>query len=166
VTFDICAMADSDWPEVRRIYGEGIATGNATFDLEPPDWADWDEGTVAHSRLVARDSAGSVLGYAVLKRHSKRKCYAGVAEVSIYIGEEARGRGVGRALLVALIESAESEGIWTLLAGIFPENEASLKLHRRLGFVDAGRNVRIGRLDGVWRDVLRLERRSKVVGTD
>jgi phosphinothricin acetyltransferase len=156
-------MMDSDWPEVRRIYCEGIATGNATFDLEAPSWAEWDEGTHKHSRLVARDSAG-LSGWAVLKRHSKRKCYAGVAETSIYIAESARGRGVGRELLTALIESAEQAGMWTLLAGIFPENEASLRLHRSLGFRDVGRNERIGQLHGVWRDTLRLERRSTIVG--
>ena len=160
----VSPMTDADWPEVRRIYGEGIATGNATFDLAAPAWSDWDEATLAHSRLVARDGGSAIVGWAVLKRHSKRECYTGVGETSIYIAETARGRGVGRALLGALIESAEAEGMWTLLAGIFPENEASLRLHRSFGFRDMGRNERIGQLHGVWRDTLRLERRSRVVG--
>ncbi|HEX5940107.1 MAG TPA: GNAT family N-acetyltransferase, partial [Dehalococcoidia bacterium] len=147
----------------RRIYAEGIATGNATFDREPGSWAEWSDGVLDHSRLVARN--GSDLdGWAVLKRYSKRECYAGVAETSIYVGQAARGSGLGRAILQALIESSEEEGIWTLIAGIFPENEASLRLHRSLGFVDVGRHVRIGQLNGVWRDTLKLERRSSIAG--
>lgn len=156
-------MRDDDWAEVRRVYAEGIATRQATFETEPPAWEAWDRGHRKDCRFVARES-GRLLGWAALSPVSGRCVYAGVAEVSVYVSADARGRGVGRTLLAALIQASEQQGIWTLQAGIFPENEASLRLHRALGFREVGRRERIGRLDGAWRDVLFLERRSAIAG--
>ena len=161
--FVIDRMNEADWDEVRRIYLEGIATGNATFEREAPAWEHWDRGHLPHSRLVAR-SGNLAKGWAALSHVSSRMVYSGVADVSIYVGTEWRGEGVGRALLEALIVSSESNGIWTLQAGIFPENGASLALHTRCGFREVGRRERIGRMREVWRDTILLERRSKVVG--
>lgn len=154
----IRALDESDWPRVASIYAEGIATGNATFESEVPAWERWD---AAHPslRLVAHDRGG-VVGWAALSPYSERRCYRGVAEESVYVAEAARGRGVGRLLLDSLIAHAETEGYWTLLAGIFPENEASLALHAACGFRVVGTHVGLGEKDGVWRDVLSLERRS------
>jgi len=157
-------MTAADWESVRTIYQEGIATGNATFETEAPSWDAWDRAHLAEPRLAARDDAGRVLGWAALTPVSGRCVYAGVGDLSVYVAAEARGRGVGRALLDALIESSERAGIWTLQAGIFPENAASLALHRGCGFRKVGRRERIGKLKGVWRDVLLLERRSSAVG--
>lgn len=156
-------MRDDDWTEVRRIYGEGIATGNATFETEIPSWEAWNAAHRRDCRLVVRDGA-NLLGWAALTPVSGRCVYGGVADLSVYIAAAARGRGVGRALLTSLIQESEHQGIWTLQAGIFPENEASLRLHRALGFRDVGRRERIGRMNGAWRDVMLLERRSAVVG--
>lgn len=156
-------MRDDDWTEVRRIYGEGIATGNATFETEIPSWEAWNAAHRRDCRLVVRDGA-NLLGWAALTPVSGRCVYGGVADLSVYIAAAARGRGVGRALLTSLIQESEQQGIWTLQAGIFPENEASLRLHRALGFRDVGRRERIGRMNGAWRDVMLLERRSAVVG--
>jgi L-amino acid N-acyltransferase YncA len=154
----IRALDESDWPAVAAIYAEGIATGDATFETEVPSWETWDE---AHPslRLVAEED-GAVLGFAALSPYSHRRCYRGVGEESVYVGEAARGRGVGRALLDALVARAEADGYWTLLAGVFPENEASLALHAACGFHVVGRHERLGERDGVWRDVLLLERVS------
>ncbi|HUB79311.1 MAG TPA: GNAT family N-acetyltransferase [Bryobacteraceae bacterium] len=157
------AMQDSDWPRVREIYRQGIDTGNATFQYEAPEWEEWDAGHLRHCRLAAR-SAGSVGGWTALSAVSRRECYAGVAEVSIYVAAAHRGQGLGRQLLEALIAASETHGIWTLQAGIFPENAASIALHERLGFRRVGVRERIGRRDGRWRDTVLLERRSKVVG--
>ncbi len=157
-------MRPEDWQEVRSIYLEGIRTGMATFETDAPAWEKWDASHLRKARLVAR-AGGRVLGWAALSRVSDRCVYGGVAEVSVYVGEHGRGRGVGRALLEALVEASEREGIWTLQAGIFPENEASVKLHLRCGFREVGRRERIGKLNGVWRDTLLLERRSRTVGT-
>jgi len=159
-------MTPDDWPNVRAIYLEGIATGNATFETDAPSWEAWDRAHVADSRLVARDADGSVLGWAAVTPVSGRCVYAGVADLSVYVSAAARGRGVGRALLTALIQSSERAGIWTLQAGIFPENAPSLALHRACGFRDVGRRERIGKMHGVWRDVLLLERRSVSAGID
>lgn len=159
-------LRPDDWPEVRRIYEEGIATGNATFEAEPPTWEAFDAGRLRAPRLVARDPGGAVLGWAVLSPVSSRCVYGGVAEVSVYVAAKARGRGVGSRLLGVLVEGAEAEGLWTLQAGIFPENEATLALHRKHGFREVGRRERIGRMDGRWRDTLLLERRSSVVGME
>ena len=158
-------MRATDWEQVRSIYLEGIATGFATFETDAPTWEKWDAGHLPKMRLVAREG-DVILGWAALSPVSDRCVYGGVAEVSVYVGESGRGRGVGRALLEALIEASERNGIWTLQAGVFPENEASVRLHLRCGFREVGRRERIGRLHGAWRDTLLLERRSRSVGTD
>jgi L-amino acid N-acyltransferase YncA len=154
-------LRSEDWPEVARIYAEGIATRNATFDTAVPSWGDWDGSHLPAHRFIAVE-ADQVVGWIALAPVSERCCYAGVAEVSVYVGEEARGRGIGVALLQAVVESSERSGIWTIQTGVFPENEASLALCRRFGFRVVGTRERIGRLDDVWRDVLLLERRSEV----
>ena len=161
--FDIRVMGGDDWPAVRQIYSEGIATGNATFETVVPEWAKWDSGHVQNCRLVAEGSQ-RILAWAALSPVSGRCAYSGVAEVSVYVSSAARGRGVGKILLQSLIEQSERCGIWTLQAGIFPENVASLAVHQSCGFRQVGRRQRIGRLGGVWRDVLLLERRSSTVG--
>jgi L-amino acid N-acyltransferase YncA len=166
MTFVIDEMRATDWEQVRRIYVEGIATGHATFETEAPEWEQWDAGHLPHSRLVARAAEG-IKGWAALSRVSSRCVYGGVAEVSVYVGTRYRGEGLGRALLEALIESSERNGIWTLQAGIFPENSGSVALHKRCGFRGVGRRERIGKMPGAgWRDTLLLERRSKLVGVD
>jgi len=156
-------MLPDDWEEVRRIYLEGIATGNATFETQAPDWPKWDAAHRSEPRLVARDG-GRLLGWASLSLVSDRCVYGGVAEVSVYVGEDARGRGVGRALLEALVRQSEEAGIWTLQAGVFPENEASVAIHEKCGFRIVGVREKLGRLSDRWRDVLLLERRSTKVG--
>jgi L-amino acid N-acyltransferase YncA len=152
-----------DWPAVRVIYEAGIRGGDATFETEPPSWERWD---AAHPelRLVA-ERRGAVAGFAALSPASARHCYRGVGEVSVYVAEEARGAGLGRLLLEALVERSEEGGYWTLTAGVFPENEASLRLHRACGFREVGVRQGIGEAGGVWRDVTWLERRSTRVGT-
>jgi L-amino acid N-acyltransferase YncA len=147
---------------VARIFGEGIATGNATFETEVPSWEAWDAAHLSEHRFVAKRD-GRVVGWVALAPVSSRCCYAGVAEVSMYVGEEARGEGVGGELLAVLVESSERAGIWTLQTGVFPENEPSLGLLRRFGFRVVGTQERISRLNGVWRDVVLLERRSEAV---
>jgi L-amino acid N-acyltransferase YncA len=151
-----------DWPGVARIYREGIETGNATFETGVPSWEEWDARHLAEHRFVAeRDER--VVGWVALLAVSSRECYSGVAEVSIYVNEDARSQGVGRELLATAIESAERGGIWTLQTSVFPENEASLRLLRRFGFRKVGRRERIGRLHGIWRDTVLVERRSEVI---
>jgi len=159
-------LTAAHWPAVRAIYAEGLATGNATFATEPPSWADWNAGRLPTCRLVATDAAdpGTVLGWAALSPVSGRCVYAGVAEVSVYVAGAARGQGVGRALLTALVRESEQAGLWTLQAGIFPANLASVHLHEATGFRLVGRRERIGQLRGQWRDTLLLERRSTAVG--
>jgi L-amino acid N-acyltransferase YncA len=152
------SMHEDVWPVVAEIYAEGIATRNATFETAVPSWEEWERGHFEEHRLVATDETG-VLGWAALAPISRRPAYAGVAEVSVYVAGRARGKGVGRFLLAALVESARAGGLWTLQAAIFPENEASLALHLSLGFRDVGVRERIGSLDGVWRDVELLELR-------
>jgi L-amino acid N-acyltransferase YncA len=159
----ITAMQPEDWPAVRKIYGEGIATGNATFETELPDWEKWDSNHRKDCRLIARN-AEQVLGWAALSRVSGRAVYAGVAEVSVYVAAAARGGGVGKALLQALIEESERHGVWTLQAGIFPENAASIAIHTSCGFLEVGIRRGIGKLAERWRDVVLLERRSPKVG--
>lgn len=151
----------ADWPAVQRIYAEGIATGNATFEQAAPEWEEWDAGKLPRPRLVA-EAAGAVWGWAALSPTSKRYVYRGVAEVSVYVAAAARGQGVGRALLAALVEGSEAAGIWTLQAGIFPENGVSIHLHQQCGFRVVGRREKIGQMHGVWRDVLLMERRSRL----
>jgi L-amino acid N-acyltransferase YncA len=159
------AMAPGDWEAVKSIYLEGIATGQATFEIEAPSWESWDESHLPFARLVARDGA-TILGWAALSPVSMRKAYCGVAETSIYVRLQSRGRGIGRALLEELILESEKNGIWTLQAVMFPENEASIALHLRCGFREVGRRERIGKLNREWRDTLLLERRSTKTGTD
>lgn len=158
-------MVDSDWPAVALILREGIATGNARFEDTVPGWEEFDETHLPNCRLVAR-SHEEVVGWVVLGATSKRKVYAGVTEVSIYVKASARGQGVGKTLLEAVIEESERAGIWMLQAGIFPENTASLALHRQCGFRTVGIRERIGQMNGTWRDVVLMERRSPIVGTD
>jgi L-amino acid N-acyltransferase YncA len=159
------ALTTAHWPEVRAIYEQGIASGNATFTTLAPSWEDWDASHLPHSRLVAVDAqSGRVLGWAALSAVSGRCVYAGVAEVSVYVAATARGQGWGRQLLVALVASSEAQGIWTLQAGIFDDNHASLALHAATGFRTVGYQERIGQLHGIWRNTLLLERRSTVVG--
>ena len=163
MNFLLDALRPSDWEQVRSIYLEGIASGNATFEIDAPTWERWNASHLQFGRLVAR-AADVVLGWSALSPVSDRCCYAGVAEASVYVGARHRGQGVGEALLQATIDQAEANGIWTLQAGIFPENHASLTLVTKCGFREVGRRERLGKLDGVWRDVLLLERRSSVVG--
>jgi L-amino acid N-acyltransferase YncA len=156
-------MTPQDWPAVRAIYLEGIATGNATFATTAPEWEEWDAEHLATGRLVAR-AGDKVAGWAALSAASRRLVYRGVAEVSVYVAEQARRMGVGRMLLSALVRASEQAGIWTLQAGIFPENIASIQLHRQAGFRIVGVRERLGYLNNQWRDVLLLERRSAEVG--
>jgi L-amino acid N-acyltransferase YncA len=162
----ILRMLADHWPAVREIYAEGIATGNATFATAVPDWENWDAEHRKDCRLIAVRPTPSteVLGWAALSPVSSRQVYRGVAEVSVYVAGRARGRGVGGALLEALIEQSEACGIWTLQAGIFPENVASLALHTRSGFREVGIRRKIGKLGGTWRDTALLERRSERIG--
>ena len=155
-------LRPDDWSVVCAIYEDGIRGGDATFETEPPSWERWD---AAHPelRLVA-ERDGAVVGWAALAPVSDRCCYEGVGEVSVYVAEAARGSGVGRTLLEALVERSERAGYWTLNAGVFPENEASIRLHAACGFRAVGVRERLGRLRGEWRDVVLLERRSAVVG--
>ena len=162
MNFAIEQMRTTDWEAVRAIYLEGIATGNATFETEAPYYEAWNRNHLNFARLVARADAG-IVGWSALSPVSIRRVYAGVAEVSVYVAAAARGLGVGRALLRSLIEESERNGIWTLQAGIFPENTASIALHETCGFRRVGRRERIGALNGAWRDVILLERRSSAV---
>jgi L-amino acid N-acyltransferase YncA len=155
-------LRQEDWFQVRAIYEEGIRDGDATFETEPPSWERWD---AAHPQLrLVAERDGSVVGWAALSPASRRHCYRGVGEVSVYVAEAARGAGLGRELLQELVERSERAGYWTLTAGVFPENEASLRLHRACGFREVGVRERLGESHGVWRDVLLLERRSTAVG--
>jgi phosphinothricin acetyltransferase len=151
-------MAPADWPDVARIYAGGIDTGDATFETTVPPWSRWDADHLPQHRLVA-ELDDAVCGWAALSPVSDRCAYSGVAEVSVYVGSAVRGRGVGKALLTALLQSADAGDIWTVQAGIFPENTPSVRLHQHCGFRIVGTRERIGRLNGVWRDVLLLERR-------
>jgi L-amino acid N-acyltransferase YncA len=176
MNYPILPMPPELWPAVREIYREGMATGNATFETELPDWEKWDRSHRKDCRLVALEPFAkdselviplaevTALGWAALSPISPRRVYQGVAEVSVYVAAAARGRGVGKALLRALLQESEANGIWTLQAGIFPENAASLALHQFCGFREVGVRLRIGQLADRWRDVVLLERRSPTVG--
>lgn len=162
--YKIEAMETSDWEQVRDIYMEGIRTGLATFQTETPIWENWDKGHLTSCRLVAR-SSDKVLGWAVLSPTSSRSCYSGVVEVSIYIGEEFKGQGIGTALMTELILQSEENGIWTLYCAIIKENSASIAMHKKCGFREIGTREKIAKMsNGVWHDVVLMERRSKVVG--
>jgi L-amino acid N-acyltransferase YncA len=156
----ITKLLAEHWPAVKAIYEEGIATGNATFQAEAPEWSRWHDAHLPHSRLVALSDAGIVVGWAALAPVSSRPVYAGVAEVSVYIAAGQRGRKIGEALLAALITDSEQNGIWTLQAGIFPENVASLRIHAHCGFRQVGYRERIGQMHGIWRDTILVERRA------
>jgi|ERR1044072_6245619 phosphinothricin acetyltransferase len=161
----IVAMAPGDWEAVARIYQEGIATGEATFETVAPSWASWDAAHLPFARLVAREK-NEIVGWAALSQVSRRAAYAGVAEVSVYVAAACRGRGVGRALLERIILESEAHGVWTLQAVVFSENAATLALHKGCGFREVGRRERISKLQGHWRDTILLERRSTTVGID
>jgi L-amino acid N-acyltransferase YncA len=152
------ALAEEDWTAVAEIYWDGMRDGLATFETEVPSWEAWDGTHFAEQRLVA-ERLGEVVGWAALSPASTRRCYAGVAENSVYVAREARGLGIGRMLLEALIESAGAAGLWTIQTSIFPENRASLALHERCGFRVVGTRERIARRDGSWRDTVLLELR-------
>jgi phosphinothricin acetyltransferase len=153
-------MRETDWPAVRKIYEEGIATGDATFDTEAPDWEHWDAGHLEACRLVARDPGGEVVAWAALSPVQRKSAYRGVAEGSLYVREDVRGTGVGRKLSRAMIEASEAAGIWTLELWIFPENRVSIALCESFGFRIVGIRERIGQREGRWRDVVVMERRS------
>ena len=159
-------LVPDDWPDVARIYREGIDTGDATFETQVPDWGTWDAGRHPTARIVA-EVDGVIVGFAAVSPVSKRSVYRGVAEVMVYVSAEARGRGAGRRLMDALVQVTEEAGIWTLQASIFPENEASVAVHEAVGFRTVGTRERIGCTpEGTWRDTVILERRSQVVGRD
>ena len=156
-------MTECVWPEVKRIYEEGIATGEATFETQVPDWTKWNASHIETCRIVAVNPE-EILGWAALSRVSTRHVYRGVAEVSVYVSESARGKGIGRLLMNGLVSASEDEGIWTLQASVFPENSPSVKLHESCGFRIVGRRERIAWLNGKWRDTCLLERRSSRIG--
>ncbi|MFO8059939.1 MAG: N-acetyltransferase family protein [Bacillota bacterium] len=156
-------VTEADWPEMRSIYLEGIRTGNATFETDVPDWRQWQEHHLPCCALAVR-GGGEVLGWAALSPVSPREVYAGVAEVSVYVRRDVQRQGIGTDLMRALIACSEDEGIWTLQAGVFPENRTSLSLLARCGFRRVGRRERLGQLHGKWRDVILVERRSPRVG--
>jgi len=164
VGLTIRAMERHDADQVLAIYQDGLDTGNAGFETTAPTWEEFDAAKLRRHRFVAAAPDGEVLGWIACGRVSPRACYAGVVENSIYIGPQARGRGVGTALLDAFIASTEADGIWTIQTGIFPENTPSLRLHAKAGFRTVGTRERLGRLNGRWRDIVMMERRSPVVG--
>jgi len=158
-------MRAGDWQAVSRIYAEGINTGFATFEKEIPSYDKWDNAHLEQCRLVACQE-NEIVGWAALSPVSGRCVYGGVAEVSVYVSKDHRGKGVGKLLLLSLIEASEQAGFWTLQSGIFPENQASIQLHENCGFRLLGKRERVGKLDGIWKDNVLFERRSKTVGTD
>jgi L-amino acid N-acyltransferase YncA len=162
-SFLLDALQPTDWEQVRAIYVDGIATGNATFETAAPSWEKWDAAHLPFGRLVAR-AGDVVLGWSALSPLSDRCCYAGVAEASLYVGACHQRQGLGKALMLATIDLAEKNGVWTLQAGIFRENHASVALVKKCGFREVGRRERLGKLHGAWRDVLLFERRSRAVG--
>jgi len=164
-SIELRSMTPDDWPDVARIYAEGLKTGNATFQQTVPTWEEWNNGHVQSCRMVAIIE-GTITGWAALSPVSSRAVYAGVAEVSVYIGKDFRGMRIGDQLMKNLIDDSEKEGFWTLQSSIFPENEASIKLHEKYGFRTMGYREKVGKMNGNWRDTVIMERRSKVVGVD
>jgi L-amino acid N-acyltransferase YncA len=156
-------LAAAHWPAVKSIYEKGIATGHATFEKAAPGWEEWDQAHVSTPRLVMMEG-NKVVAWAALTPVSGRCVYAGVAEVSVYVDSESQGKGIGKIILEQLILESEKNGFWTLQAGIFPENKASLKIHEKLGFRILGEREKIGKMNGVWRNTILLERRSKIAG--
>ncbi len=163
MTFLLEPLRAEHWEVVRAIYLEGIATGNATFETTAPEWADWDAKHLSNCRLVALID-GAVVGWTALSPVSARHVYRGVVEESVYIAAAAQGQGIGKALLKAVVDESEQAGIWTIQTSIFPENVASIALHKACGFREVGRRERIGQMNGIWRDTVFLERRSTVIG--
>jgi phosphinothricin acetyltransferase len=161
---EIIEFDELSFPQVQRIYGEGLATGIATFETQIPSWESWDCSHMKIGRIAVMEDE-HMLGWASLSAVSNRCVYGGVAEVSVYVGADSRGKGIGKRLLQHLIETSEANNIWTLQAGIFKENTASQVLHKTCGFREIGYREKIGQLKGVWKDNVLLERRSKVVGT-
>jgi L-amino acid N-acyltransferase YncA len=159
----IDAMHEDDWEQIQRIYLEGLATGQASFETTAPTWESWDMAHHKHSRLIVRQS-DKVIAWAALAPTSRRSCYAGVAEMSLYVSTDYHGRGIGKLLLGKLIESSERHGIWSLYGSTFPENQRSLRVQFANGFREVGRRERIAQHNGVWRDTIITERRSRVVG--
>ena len=162
INMEIRKLLEADWQQVKLIYEKGINTGNATFQTSAPSWEDWNESHLDTCRIVA-ESNGVTIGWGVLTPVSSRCVYAGVAEVSVYVDPEYSGKGIGLALLKELVHLSETEGIWTLQAGIFPENIASLRIHEKAGFRTLGIREKIGKQNGIWRDTVLLERRSRVI---
>ncbi|HEV7842206.1 MAG TPA: GNAT family N-acetyltransferase [Pyrinomonadaceae bacterium] len=165
MSFEISPLMETHWEQVRAIYLEGIATGLATFETNAPEWEGWDAGHLTCCRLIAHEGE-AIKGWAALSPVSARRVYCGVAEVSVYIRQQFRGEGIGRALLEALVSASELNGIWMLQAGIFAENELSVALHGKCGFRVVGKRERIACLRGRWRDTILMERRSRIVGVD
>ncbi len=161
----IRSMQASDWEQVHQIYTEGIATGIATFETTAPNYERWDKAHISSCRLVVEED-GVILGWAALSPVSSRCVYGGVGEVSVYIGANSRGKGVGKLLLEKLIKESENAGFWTIQSGVFPENKASIKLHEKVGFRYIGKRERVGKIQGVWKDNLLFEKRSRTVGID
>jgi len=159
---EIRKLLDTDWPKVKLIYEKGINTGNATFQTSAPSWENWNESHLATCRIIA-ESNNLIIGWAALTPVSSRCVYAGVAEVSVYVDPEHSDKGIGLALLEELVHLSETEGIWTLQAGIFPENIASLRIHEKAGFRTLGIREKIGKQNGIWRDTVLLERRSQLI---
>jgi phosphinothricin acetyltransferase len=160
MNYEIREMLPEDGAAVLRIFEEGIAGGNATFDKTAPTWEDWDANHFKDCRFVAIDENGEIAGWSALKPVSNRNCFSGVAEVSIYLTNSAQGKGLGKVMLQKLILDSEEHGFWMLQSGIFPENLASIKLHERLGFRTVGHREKIAQMNGVWRDIILMERRS------
>jgi len=162
---EILSINKNHYPDIAAIYQQGINTGMATFETSAPSWESWNENKLQHSRIIAFENS-EALGWAALSKASSRCVYEGVAEVSIYIAENHRGKGVGKILMEHLIRESEDNGIWTLQSGMFPENEATIALHKLFGFRIIGYREKIGKLNGVWKDSVIMERRSTIVGTE
>jgi len=164
MNYEIRPMQAEDGEKVIAIFQEGIEGGNATFDQEAPAWEVWDTKFFKNCRWILEDDSENILGWAALQPISSRACYTGVAEVSIYLTNSVQGKGLGTMLLKKLILDSEENGFWTLQSGIFPENKASIALHEKLGFRIVGNREKIAEMNGVWRDVTLMERRSDFVG--